>query len=305
MVTHLLSNFAFVVLTVPLLPCVAAGESGEVLPRTVLAFYNSNEFANVRATRIHKLAEMPLNHLGLIVRYHDINKPLPTMAEMKGVRGILTWFQNDQMPDPENYVRWAVQAMGRGIRLVVFDDLGIQRNMQGADTPLATVNAYLKPLGLATDGLWKVTTYDVKLQRKLPQLVEFERPHLVPLPSFLQIKKINEDVTTYLEAHWGKEQPSSSEIVTMNAKGGYVAAEYASFMDDTQVQWHINPFEFFRLAYATDNLPKPDVTTLSGRRIFYSHIDGDGWRNVTEMEKYKNSATLSSQVTAPILKQFQ
>jgi len=293
---HFLRNLTFVFLTVLLLPGVAAGQNGEPLTRTVLAFYNSNEFSDVRATRIHQLAEMPLNHLGLKVRYHDINQPLPTLAEMEGVRGILTWFQNDQMPNPANYVQWAVQAMNRGIRLVVFDDLGIQRNMQGADTPLATVNAYLKPLGLETDGIWKVTTYDVKLQRKLPQLVEFERPHQVPLPSFLQIKKLDENVTTYLEAHWGKARPSSSAIVTVNSMGGYVAAEYASFMDDTQVQWHINPFEFFRLAYATDDLPKPDVTTLSGRRIFYSHIDGDGWRNVTELEKYKNDRTLSSQV---------
>jgi len=28
-------------------------------------------------------------------------------------------------------------------------------------------------------------------------------------------------------------------------------------------------------------VPKPDTTTLAGRRIYYSHIDGDGWKELT------------------------
>src|SRR5439155_995443 len=32
-----------------------------------------------------------------------------------------------------------------------------------------------------------------------------------------------------------------------------------------------------------EDWPRPDVTTLNGRRLFYSHIDGDGMRNVSEV----------------------
>ena len=60
------------------------------------------------------------------------------------------------------------------------------------------------------------------------------------------------------------------------------------------MQWHINPFEFFRLVFATDDLPKPDTTTLCGRRMFYSHVDGDGWRNRTEIPRYRREGLLAA-----------
>ncbi len=40
--------------------------------------------------------------------------------------------------------------------------------------------------------------------------------------------------------------------------------------------------------------PVPDVTTHSGRRMYYSHIDGDGWRNVTLVKPYKKDKAYSS-----------
>jgi len=38
------------------------------------------------------------------------------------------------------------------------------------------------------------------------------------------------------------------------------------------------------------------VTTLAGTRVFFSHIDGDGWRNVTEIDPYTEQETLTSEV---------
>jgi hypothetical protein len=42
----------------------------------------------------------------------------------------------------------------------------------------------------------------------------------------------------------------------------------------------------------------PDVTTVSGRRLYFSQIDGDGWNNVSEVEHYREAQTLSSEVIA-------
>jgi polysaccharide biosynthesis protein PelA len=61
-------------------------------------------------------------------------------------------------------------------------------------------------------------------------------------------------------------------------------------------QWYINPVEFFRVAFATDSLPKPDTTTIAGRRIYYSHIDGDGWNNYAQLEEYRRQPVLTSRV---------
>ena len=53
---------------------------------------------------------------------------------------------------------------------------------------------------------------------------------------------------------------------------------------------------FFRLAFGTDDLPKPDTTTLCGRRMYFSHIDGDGWRNLCEINKYRKRRAMSAEV---------
>ncbi len=43
-------------------------------------------------------------------------------------------------------------------------------------------------------------------------------------------------------------------------------------------------------------MPKPDVTTIVGRRLYYSHIDGDGWRSLSTVEAYRDHPTLSADV---------
>jgi hypothetical protein len=43
--------------------------SPEPVARTILALYNSKKEVKVYHTRIHRVAEIPLNYLRLIVRY--------------------------------------------------------------------------------------------------------------------------------------------------------------------------------------------------------------------------------------------
>jgi hypothetical protein len=74
-------------------------------------------------------------------------------------------------------------------------------------------------------------------------------------------------------------------MVVTGPWGGFAAAEYARFQfpGESGAQWWIDPFAFFREALGVEGWPRPDTTTLCGRRIFYSHIDGDGLRNRSEV----------------------
>jgi len=58
----------------------------------------------------------------------------------------------------------------------------------------------------------------------------------------------------------------------------------------------LDPFGFFQNAFVDRPAPIPDVTTLSGRRIYFSHIDGDGWNNVSQIESYRDRRQISAQV---------
>ena len=268
------------------------------MPRTILALYNSKDEPEIRFTRIHRVVEMPLNHLGLIVHYRDINSGLPSSREMDSVVGIVTWFLSDAIPNPSAFMSWAEAAMESGKKLIIMGDLGVNRDYGGRLTPLTTINHFLAKLGLRNEWSWTRITYDAQFIYKDPAMVEFERPLTGVLPPFDVIKKIDPQAKSYLVLRRGNVPETESHLVVIGPNGGFVAEGYTIYRspETPLMQLYLNPFEFFRLAFDTDRLPKLDTTTLYGRRIFYSHLDGDGWRNLTEIGEFKKAGELAAKV---------
>jgi hypothetical protein len=275
----------------------AAPFTPRVTPRTILAVYDGRYQKDVRDTQIHRLLEMPLNHLGLVVTYCDLNKGLPSQGQMQDVRGIVTWFVSDSMEKPVEFLAWAEAAIDAGKRYVVVGEMGVGRNLRGQTTDIELINQFLARLGLRIEN-WTPVTYDVHVAYKDPAMMEFERLLPAVLPPFNQIRLLDPKVRSQLIVRRGNDPSTDSHLVVTGPHGGYAAHGYthfASYRQD-QLQWYLNPFEFLRLAFATDDLPKADTTTLSGRRIYYSHIDGDGWRNLTEVPRYRPGKLSSAEV---------
>jgi len=275
-----------------------AQEAVRPVPRTILALYNGQNEETIFDTRIHHVAEMPLNYLGLILEYHDINTPLPNLSGMGHVRGILTWFASDTMRNPQQFLRWAEAAVDRGKKFVVLGDPSVGRDYRKRRTPLRAINRFFGKLGLRAEGEWTPITYDVHFVHKEPEMVEFERPLIGVLPAFERYGLIDPEARSYLTLRRGGAPETDSHLVVTNRNGGFAAPGYIIYEneDSQKTQLHLNTFEFFRTAFDTDPLPKPDATTLAGRRIYYSHIDGDGWRNESEIEEYREMRVYSSQV---------
>ncbi len=273
--------------------------SDSPIARTILALYDSRYDQDTRRVPIHQIAEMPLNHLGLVVRYHDVNTPLPPLTEMRDVRGILTWFRDDSMLNPAGFLAWADAVLDAGKKVVVIGDVSATFDLKKRRTPAAAITEFWSRLGLRSDGEWKTITYDLKIVHRDPVMVGFERPFSGVLPAFPRMTKVDRLVKSYLVIRRGSDPATDSELLAIGPHGGYVAPGYLHFSrtdDAPHRQWYVNPFEFFREAYGTDDLPKPDASTISGRRIFYSHVDGDGWRNLTEIPRYRARKALASEV---------
>ena len=277
-----------------------------IVPRVILAIYDSRYQKDVRDTRIHRLLEMPLNHLGLVVRYQDRNSGLPAPERMQDVRGIVSWFQSDAMQDPVEFLNWAERAIDAGKKFVVFGDLSVTRNLRGQVTQTASINHFLAKLGLRADD-WVPVTYNWHISRKDPAMMDFERRLPPILPPFDSVKPIDSKVRVHLAARRGNDFETDSALVVTGPHGAFAASGYTHFATspppeasaqtgEAAFQWYINPFEFFRLAFTTDSVPKPDTTTVVGRRIYYSHIDGDGWRNQTEVTRYRATGMSSAEV---------
>lgn len=277
----------------------APARAAEVpVPRVILALYDGAA-TNVRFSSIHQFAEMPLNHLGLYVRYHDIHKPLPPLSEMGDVRGVLTSFRGLQVPNPEGYVDWAESVIRAGKKFVVIGSFGIEVNRYGQPFSRERFNRFLSLMGLRSTGEFVYLTYDYRVSVYDRELCGFEYPLPGILPEFDRFQIVGNGAKIHLSVRRNDDPATEADLIVTSPTGGYAASEYARYLDNDRQKrsWFINPFEFFRITFATDDLPKPDTTTLSGRRMYYSHIDGDGWRNYTLIERYpQDPPTLSMDV---------
>jgi polysaccharide biosynthesis protein PelA len=269
---------------------------GRGIKRTILAIYDSKAEESLNKTRIHKLAEMPLNHLGFIVEYHDINQPLPALATMAKYRAVLTWFVED-LAAPGAYLTWLDQVTADGVKLVALGEIAPRE----VDELMPLVNRVLGRLGLRSASFFAELTHKAKVTFSDPAMIGFEQKLNKVIPGFPVIETRAQTV----RAHLTIELPTAAGVikthpVSTSENGGYAAQNFTIDNDanTNRLSWLINPFQFFKLALGDERFPIPDVTTVSGRRIYFSHIDGDGWNNLSEVEGYRETQTLSADVVA-------
>ena len=276
-------------------PAPSSSAAGpEELPRRVLAIYKSAELYNdvsgrrpktATTNEIHLWVQMPLNWLGLMVEYHDISGGLPDDAIMSRYRAVVTWFQTDDMDEPLRYLRWLGAQARAGRRVVIMGYLGAFRDRRTLRTvDLAAVNEALAPIDLEFLGNWTGNQRVIELRYK-DAVMEFERPLPPGLPYYQQVVCRKPDSRPHLVLARKDVPDSESHMVVSGPWGGFAASEYAryQFPNEGGAQWWLDPFAFFGDALGVADWPRPDTTTLCGRRIFYSHIDGDGLRNRSEV----------------------
>lgn len=63
---------------------------------------------------------------------------------------------------------------------------------------------------------------------------------------------------------------SYPELLNRNLSGNYTG-------ESDKGKWVMNPFDFLNRALATDDMPRLDYSILNGQRLFFTHMDGDGF----------------------------
>ena len=276
------------------------------LPRSIIAFYDGHEDSGVRTTRIHRLLEMPLNHLGFTIRYADIQKPLPKLDA--DVAGVLVWFREPTaLSHPQEFLNWLNAALDAHRKLIVFGHMGFNGKFRDSADGMAQINKVLNRIGVNETNHRVTLTYESKIVSADPDMMGFERTLDILFPPFFEATRSDVKATSYFKLRHVAGKEAVSDLVITSPSGGYVADNYGVYTDARSgaQQWYLNPFRFFERVLDVRDTPKPDVTTLMGRRIFYSQIDGDGWNNVTELEKYKKNKLISAEViTREVIKRY-
>lgn len=262
--------------------------------RSILALYDGGEEKTPDQTRLHRLLEMPLNHLGYHLTYWDIRNGLPPLAETRKYRAVATWF-GERIPEPIPYLAWARNAAEARVRFIVMDFIGAPVDSQ----TLPAVNAFLSAIGLTMQSEWVAPGDDLRVVMQNDAMIGFERKLDGDLPGYM-VYRANRTGGSPHVAIGRRDEGSAkaSHPVVTGPGGGFAAYGFTALYDQKteRMSWILNPFELLKAALGGDEAPVPDTTTLVGRRIYFSHIDGDGWNSLTHIQQPGKSERLVSEV---------
>jgi hypothetical protein len=263
--------------------------------REILALYDGAQEREPDFTRIHRFAEMPLNHLGFILRFRDIRAKLPDTAEIERYRGVLTWFVGS-VSDSDRYLDWAVRVARMNVRYVILGDVGIAIN----SNTINAVNSILALAGVRHTGEYVGPTLGTHVAQEDGTLVGFECRLGPVLPDYPLINATGPSI----EIGVMLETPSSDGRrktipVAVGERGAYAALNYElchSRPPLYQGKWLINPFAFFRAGFGSGDEPIPDVTTASGNRLYFNVLESEGWTRPSKIEGFRDASMTAGDV---------
>jgi len=211
----------------------------------------------------HQYGALPLEYKGYIQKLYDVSKPLPNMQKMRQYSGVVIWLTHNYK-NPTKLLHWILQLKEAGIKIVFANSFGID-TMSLLEPLDITVQDFQEPLNNTN----KVIYEDVILGYEMDP----------PLSQNGYYIKISKGKALYTVSDSNNHKSTLAAIMPW---GGYAVSNAFMVTIGEDNIWTINPFEFFVKALRLKPLIVPDVTTQNGKRILFSHIDGDGIMNRVE-----------------------
>ncbi|MBC7609444.1 MAG: bifunctional glycoside hydrolase 114/ polysaccharide deacetylase family protein [Polaromonas sp.] len=258
--------------TNPALDMLGIGQV-EVLPRQVLAIHDEpGNLASQSLHEIHRIGATPLNYLGLDLRY--VYRDAPEMQELSKqvlagrYAGVMTWFNRGGFQQGAALTQLLDNARLQSVPLVLLGDLPSAATMGALGVDMG---APVKPDKLARfEKLSPHVGYEIE---PLPAVESFAAPTVRPGKG---------DV--WLRIH--SKTNGDEDVIAITQWGGFAADRFlkVDLPQDSGGRWVVNPVAFFGAAFKlSGDIPVPDVTTESGRRLLFVHVDGDGFPNRAEI----------------------
>ncbi len=212
----------------------------------------------------HQVGALPLEYLGYIQKLYDINNGLPDIDSMHHYAGVVIWLREDY-EDPSELVEWVLELNREGIKVAFVNNFGFS-----SDAML------LKPLNIDVyDGNENLTNKKKIVYKD--KMIGFEVDPSLGESSIYMKPHNAKNLLTYEDKNGLQSTPAA--ITTW---GGYAVSEAFMVELGNENVWVINPFSFFTEALRLKPILVPDPTTHNGKRVFFTHIDGDGMVNAVE-----------------------
>lgn len=256
------------------IPHVTVGGRGlgisqrESIPRRILALYDSEEEPDLASTVVHRTLAMPLEYFGYVVDYVDVRGKLPGGDLASRYAGVVSWFSDDDMPQPRTYESWLEALIASGVRVAMLGRPGFQ--------PTSTL---LGRLGVMSSGRRLKGPMTIVSSGKM---IGHEANPAPIMRGLLNWRANARDLEVHLEL-----RDSAGEQVTPVMTGYWGGAALDPYVVDRGLEgrqrWIVDPFNFLARALDLEPMPVPDFTTENGRRLLFIHIDGDSFHSMAEI----------------------
>jgi uncharacterized protein (TIGR01370 family) len=258
--------------TNPKLDMLGVGEV-EVMPRKVLMVHNTanNQFELI-STSVFNYATMPLNYLGYSTQYLDARQPLPDAILTGRYAGIVVWLDAPSGKQGGVLANWLKKQIDAGVPVVVL-----------GEGEFLFARGEAKQLGLQYAAASEERT-NLRITQRDP-MIGYEAQPVFDRSAFFPLRAQGGKALLTLSNDKGAMQ----EAIALTPWGGYalnphVLVDLPDIGDSKlphnagkNIRWIFNPIEFMRRALRLPEMPVPDVSTESGRRLLMVHMDGDAF----------------------------
>lgn len=263
----------------------ASPKAGARVRRVVIALSSAlrKDRSSPGLDHVREVLQMPIEHLGAIVRPVDARAERPPAIAWSEVRAVLTTFRAGDKLAPWVWPWLERVRREQRVRFVHFGHFASLAEDEGR------LDAWLRGFGCEYDSAQVDDPVQIEVLRGSDQVLDFEgrqerqRTHGGPR-SIDPANKVW--VRTRLRKPRPRDRGERTPIVS-GAWGGFALTPYAITFGgaDYDRRWHIDPFAFFEQALGLRAVPCPDPNVVSGRRAFFFHVDGDGFESISTVRR--------------------
>lgn len=256
-------------------------------------FGNRSADLGQRQSLSHKLAEMPIQYLGGKMRFYNLSQGIPTKQWSRPCHALLVWqteFSPDIIPNGQElaWIQYLQDQVHAGKKLLMLENPGF--NMDKVYAPGPIQKAYVQLLHSMGLDLKRAWTSDQKPQIIDPRNCLGESPQAPSPRRWFQIQAQN---------HWQgrcivqdpSQKHSQAALIWTGPKGTWVSPgamiRSGTLLNgkngDAWFQWYVDPFSFFEQALDLSMTPKWEYSIRLGKRIYFAHVDGDGFMNRSQV----------------------
>ncbi|MEJ2662445.1 MAG: DUF2194 domain-containing protein [Spirochaetia bacterium] len=246
--------------------------------KSILALYKSSDGQAADDNEIHNFLAPVLTDMGFTVTYWDVDEAVPTVADLGGIRAVVSWFRGGTMEDPDSYLAFLDQTINSGRKVIIIDNMGAYE-YKTTDKPeyvdRSLINLTLGKLGLWYMSDWTDDTNVIRIARKVPEIVEKGGEQDAAKSAFYyRFMPVDKDLQVYLSLTRSDKNYPPSPVIVSNKHGGFILSRYIYRMQDGKAHLLIDFKKYFHRALFTEadteqvalftDQSDPDLARLAG-----------------------------------------